>query len=58
MPNSPWGEYFVGSPPGVPLDDVTVIPGMAHPKHGSVVPNDAPGFGLEITDRWLESVTV
>ncbi len=57
MPNSPWGEYFVGSPPGVPLDDMTVIPGMAQPKHGSVVPNDAPGFGLEITDRWLESVT-
>jgi L-rhamnonate dehydratase len=57
MPNSPLGEYFIGSPPGVPLEETTLLPGMAQPKDGGLVPNDAPGFGLEITDRWLESVT-
>jgi len=57
MPNIPWGEYFVGAPPGVPLKELSVFPGMAQPKDGYLVPNDAPGFGLEVTERWLESVT-
>lgn len=46
----PWCEYFVGSPPGVPL---VGLPGVALPKDGWLVPNDAPGFGLQIPDGWL-----
>ena len=52
-PASPWCEYFVGTPPGVPLDDCWRIPGMALPVDGWLVPSDAPGFGLEIPESWL-----
>jgi hypothetical protein len=27
---------------------------MAMPKDGYVVPSDAPGFGMEIKDTWVE----
>ena len=50
LPNSPLAECFVGTPAGVPLDQTTVIPGMPMPKNGSLVPSDAPGFGMEIED--------
>jgi L-rhamnonate dehydratase len=56
MPNSPLGEYFIGSPPGVALEETTVIPGMAQPKDGMLVPSNGPGFGMEIDDRWLDSM--
>jgi L-rhamnonate dehydratase len=58
MPNVPWGEYFVGGGPGVPLRETVVFPGMAVPQDGWLVPNDAPGFGLELTDAVLESLRV
>jgi L-rhamnonate dehydratase len=54
MPNVQWGEYFVGGGPGVPLEETLVFPGMRVPKDGWLVPNDAPGFGLELTDAVLE----
>lgn len=56
LPNSPLAECFVGTPAGVPLEQTTVIPGMPMPKDGFLVPSDAPGFGMEITDAWLDSM--
>ncbi|MEM7033301.1 MAG: enolase C-terminal domain-like protein [Chloroflexota bacterium] len=50
----PWLECFVSTPPGVPLEESWVLPGQAGPKDGWLVPNDAPGFGLEIPEAWLE----
>ena len=47
--NTSWGEYFVGGGPGVPLERTTGFPGMAVPKDGHVVVNDAPGFGHGLT---------
>jgi L-rhamnonate dehydratase len=52
--SSPWCEYFIGTPPGAPLEDCWRIPGMALPANGWLVPSDAPGFGLEIPEAWLE----
>ncbi len=58
MPNIPMGEFFLGSPPGVPLSEVTPFPGMAVPKDGMLVPNDGPGFGLGLTLDDLERLKV
>lgn len=52
-PAVPWLECFVGTPPGVPLDEGWNLPGQALPQDGWLVPNNAPGFGLEIPDTWL-----
>lgn len=49
----PWLECFVGTPPGVPLEESWRLPGQAVPKDGWLVPSDAPGFGLEIPEEWL-----
>ncbi|MEM7534582.1 MAG: enolase C-terminal domain-like protein [Chloroflexota bacterium] len=54
MPSIPWLECFIGSAPGVPLEEVPNIPGQAVPKEGWLIPNDAPGFGLGIEEEWLE----
>ena len=43
----------MGSDPGVPLEEVCPIPGLPMPKDGSVIPSDAPGFGMEIKDDWV-----
>lgn len=51
-----WLEAFVGSDPGIPLEEVVRLPGMAVPKDGYLVLNDAPGFGLEIKEEWLTPV--
>ncbi|MBN1877724.1 MAG: L-rhamnonate dehydratase [Anaerolineae bacterium] len=53
-PSAPWCEYFVGSPPGVPLEEVAHLPGLPYAKNGYLVPSDAPGFGLEISEAWIE----
>ena len=53
MPESPMAEYWMGSDPGIPLDEVCPIPGMPMPKDGYVVPSDAPGFGMEIRQEWI-----
>ena len=59
MPVIPWGERSEGvAPPGVPLEELTVLPGTATIKNGYVKPTDAPGFGLELTLDWLESRAV
>src|SRR5215217_1745327 len=53
MPQVPWLECFIGTPPGVPLADNWGLPGQAVPRDGALVPSDAPGFGLEIPESWL-----
>ena len=56
MPAIAWGERSEGvSPPGVPLEEMIVLPGTPAIKDGYLVPSDAPGFGLEVTTEWLES---
>ena len=40
-PSVPWCEYFVGTPPGVPLVESSQLPGEAVPRDGWLVPSDA-----------------
>ena len=54
MPESPMAEFWLGSDPGIPLDEVRPIPGMAMPVDGYVTPPEAPGFGMEISEQWIE----
>jgi L-rhamnonate dehydratase len=54
MPESPLAEFWMGSDPGIPLDEVCPIPGMAMPKDGYVTASDAPGFGMEIKPEWVQ----
>jgi L-rhamnonate dehydratase len=54
MPSMEWLETFVGSAPGVPLAETVRLPGQAVPENGWLVPSDAPGFGLEVEEEWLE----
>lgn len=54
LPDIPWGEYFVGSPPGVPLAETSRLPGTAVPEDGRVVPPDRPGFGVDVDPRDLD----
>ena len=49
-PNAPWAECFVGSPPGVPLEEVAGL-GQAVPVDGWLTPSDAPGFGVEVPEE-------
>ena len=53
MPNMPWGECFIASAPGVPLEESPRIPGTPVPVDGWVTPNKGPGFGIEIPEEWL-----
>lgn len=55
MPETPMAEYWLGSDPGVPLEEVGSIPGTSIPKDGFVIPSDAPGFGMEIDEKWIEN---
>lgn len=65
--NTPWGQHFgvsmissssaefwLGSDPGIPLEEVDRIPGTAMPIAGQVQPGSKPGFGLEIEQDWIE----
>lgn len=55
MPAIVWGERSESvSAPGVPLAEMTLLPGTPAIENGYVTPSDAPGFGLEITPEWLE----
>jgi len=53
MPNTPWAEYFVWSPPGVPLAETLGDVPAAIPEEGWIRPLDGPGFGLGIEESWL-----
>ena len=52
-PEMPIAEYLTGSPPGIPLEEVARVPGMATAKDGYVTPSDTPCFGLEIPEQWI-----
>lgn len=55
MPVIPWGERSEGvAPPGVPLEEMVLLPGTPVIKNGYVRPSDAPGFGFEFDLDWLE----
>ena len=55
MPAIMWGERTEGvSPPGVPLTERVSLPGTPVIENGYLVPSDAPGFGFEFTQAWLE----
>jgi L-rhamnonate dehydratase len=55
MPAIVWGERSESvSPPGVPLAEMTLLPGTPAIQDGYVIPSAAPGFGLEITHAWIE----
>jgi L-rhamnonate dehydratase len=47
---SPMAEYWLGTDPGVPLEDNQRVPGTATPVNGVVTPSSAPGFGIEIKE--------
>ena len=58
---SPMAEFWLGSDPGVPLEETVRIPGTAVPADGQVTPSDEPGFGMhfeesDITD-WEEGAS-
>jgi L-rhamnonate dehydratase len=53
-PTVPRCEFFVGSDPGVPLEQGRRCPGQPLPVDGWLTPSDAPGFGLEIDPDWIE----
>ena len=56
MPSNTWGELLVDTAPDTPLiPGFRPTPGMALPRDGYLVPNDAPGFGIELTMEELES---
>ncbi len=58
MPVIPWGERSEGvAPPGVPLEEMVILPGTPVIKDGYLVPSAAPGFGLEFSKEWLEERT-
>jgi len=58
MPVIPWGERSEGvSAPGVPLKEMTVLPGTPTIENGYLKPSDAPGFGIEVSLDWLENRT-
>jgi L-rhamnonate dehydratase len=54
MPSMPWAECYIGSDPGVPLDKAGRLPGTPVPEKGRVRPSDAPGFGMELQEEWLQ----
>ena len=59
MPSVSWAERSEGvSPPGVPLEEMVLLPGTPTIKDGYLIPSDAPGFGLEITEDWLREKAV
>lgn len=53
LPESPMAEYWLGTDPGIPLEEVPRFPGAAVPKDGYLTPSDAPGFGIEIDPVWI-----
>ena len=59
MPAIVWGERSESvSPPGVPLEEMTLLPGTPAIKDGYLTPSNAPGFGLEVTLDWLQERAV
>ena len=55
MPESLISEYWMGSDPGIALDEICPIPGMSTPKNGYVTPSNAPGFGIDIPEKYIQN---
>ncbi|MDE0682900.1 MAG: hypothetical protein OXI63_08305, partial [Candidatus Poribacteria bacterium] len=53
MPNTPWVEYYLGVPPGVPLEETKLFEGETLPTDSYIAPNNGPGLGLHIEEEWL-----
>ena len=53
FPECSLSEFHMSTPVGVPLEEMVAIPGTAVPKDGFLVPSDAPGFGMEISEQWI-----
>ena len=54
MTNTPWAEYFVGSDPGIPLEETAPL-GINVPKDSYIdFEPTGPGFDLHIEEEWLE----
>jgi len=56
FPQIPWAEYVIGSPPGVPLEDVNTTPGLPTPVNGKLTPSDASGFGVDVDPATLDPI--
>jgi L-rhamnonate dehydratase len=62
MPNTPWGEYFIGSDPGVPLEESGEVSIHSGRTAEATVPVDGwlgspptgAGFGLGLEEEWLK----
>jgi L-rhamnonate dehydratase len=50
-----WAERSEGvAPPGVPLEELVVLPGTPVIKDGYITPSNASGFGFEFDLDWIE----
>jgi len=54
MPNTPWAEFFISSPPGVPLEGA--YPNNPIPPDSYIKPNPGAGFGIPLKDEWLHPI--
>jgi hypothetical protein len=54
MPNTPWAEFFISSPPGVPLEEAH--PNNPTPKESHIKPNPGAGFGIPLKDEWFHPI--
>jgi hypothetical protein len=54
----PLTEVFIGSPPGIPLQQANDTPGMSVPRDGRLRPSSTPGFGLEMGAGGLAAVAL
>ena len=53
-----WAEMYIGSPRGSSLmNSWRATPGMELPVNGMLRPNDAPGFGIELSMADIERAT-
>ena len=69
MPNTPLIEFYMKSPPGVPLEEChfgspsesgrdcyRTTPGTPMPVDGKIGLPPGPGFGLQVPEEWLKPV--
>jgi L-rhamnonate dehydratase len=54
-PESPLVEWVMFSPAGVPLEEVSRVPGVAVPSDGFATVSDAPGLGYEFSADLFEN---
>ena len=52
MPETSMGEWFLDTDIGEPVGN-NLLPGVSSPVNGTILPSDAPGFGLEIPEDWI-----